>query len=87
MTRGEIGAENVINILKPEGTLTVHVLCCLTAKKKKKQQNRKPAKQTHCSKHVRQVLSSTVTIQINQTFVSLLFCHFIGVYGIYINLN
>lgn len=34
MTGGEIGAENVINILKPEGTLTVHVLCCLTAKKK-----------------------------------------------------
>lgn len=85
MTGGEIGAENVINILKPEGTLTVHVLCCLTAKKKKpKQQNRKPAQQTHC---VGQVLSSTVTIQINQTFVSLLFSHFIGVYGIYINLN
>lgn len=80
MTGGEIGAENVINILKPEGT--VHVLCCLTAKKNKtKQQNRKPAQQTHWSKHFGQVLSST------QTFVSLLFPHFIGVYGIYINLN
>lgn len=87
MTRGEIGAENVINILKPEGTLTVHVLCCLRAKKKK-QHKRKPVQQTHWSKHVEQVLSSTTdTIQINQTFVSLLFSHFIGVYGIYINLH
>lgn len=80
MTGGEIGGENVINILKPEGTLTVHVLCCLTAKKKNSRTENQHNKQ-HWSKHVEQVLSCTVTIQINQTFVSLLFPHSIGVYG------